>query len=138
MKRIFLFLVIALIATISVTAQTQKGVVKTRGKMINGQHVPGKGLPGAVVSIKGHNDVGVKNNNGSFSFPVEEKRFVVDSVKKKDYELVDADAAPKTYTSSNGHAVSYNGDSGAGHAGQVVIGTQDSPHTAAAVTGKRE
>ena len=100
MKRIFLFLVIALIATISVTAQTQKGVVKTRGKMINGQHVPGKGLPGAVVSIKGQNDVGVKNNNGSFSFPVEEKRFVVDSVKKKDYELVDADAAPKTYTYS--------------------------------------
>ena len=100
MKRILFFIIIALTATVYATAQTQRGIVKTRGRIVNGVHVPGKGLPGTVVSIRGRSDVGVKNSNGSFSFPVEEKHFVVDSVKKRDYELVDADAAPKTYTYS--------------------------------------
>ena len=100
MKRILFFIIIALTATVYATAQTQRGIVKTRGRIVNGVHVPGKGLPGTVVSIRGRSDVGVKNSNGSFSFTVEEKHFVVDSVKKRDYELVDADAAPKTYTYS--------------------------------------
>ena len=100
MKQIFCFLIMALAATATITAQTQEGVVKTRGRMINGQHVPGKGLPGAVVSIKGRGDVGVKNSDGSFSFPVTDKQFQIVSVTKKEYQLVDADAAPKTYTHS--------------------------------------
>ncbi|MBQ8629122.1 MAG: DUF2225 domain-containing protein [Prevotella sp.] len=81
-------------------AQTQQGVVKTRGRMVNGKHVPGKGLPGTVVSIKGRTAIGVKNNNGTFSFPVNGKQFMVQSVKKSGYTLVDADAAPKTYMHS--------------------------------------
>ena len=81
-------------------AQTQQGVVKTRGRMVNGKHVPGKGLPGTVVSIKGRTAIGVKNNNGTFSFPVNGKQFLVQSVKKNGYTLVDADAAPKTYMHS--------------------------------------
>ena len=93
-------MIMALVATATITAQTQEGVVKTRGRMINGQHVPGKGLPGAVVSIKGRGDVGVKNSDGSFSFPVTDKQFQIVSVTKKEYQLVDADAAPKTYTHS--------------------------------------
>ena len=100
MKQIFCFLIMALAATATITAQTQEGVVKTRGRMINGQHVPGKGLPGAVVSIKGRGDVGVKNSDGSFSFPVTDKQFQIVSVTKKEYQLVDADAAPRTYTHS--------------------------------------
>lgn len=102
MRMIRLFASLILISfQLSIMAQTQSGVVKTRGRMIDGKHVPGTGLPGAVVSIKGRTDVGVKNNDGSFSFPVRGKQYVVQSVSKKDYALVDADAVPKTYTHSS-------------------------------------
>ena len=36
---------------LSMAAQTQSGVVKTRGRMIDGNYVPGKGLPGALENI---------------------------------------------------------------------------------------
>ncbi|MBQ4631957.1 MAG: tetratricopeptide repeat protein, partial [Prevotella sp.] len=90
----------ALFLCVISVAQTQQGVVKTRGRMVNGKHVPGKGLPGTVVSIKGRTAIGVKNNNGTFSFPVNGKQFMVQTVKKSGYTLVDADAAPKTYMHS--------------------------------------
>jgi tetratricopeptide (TPR) repeat protein len=95
-------LFIAFVAFQCIHSQTrvQQGCVKTRGRMVNGAHVPGKGLPGAVVAIKGGNTVGVKNDNGSFSFTTKGNTYVVESVTKKDYVLVDADAAPKTYTYS--------------------------------------
>ena len=102
MKKITI-LFIALLAFHYAHSQTrvQQGCVKTRGRMVNGVHVPGKGLPGAIVSIKGGNAVGVKNNNGSFSFTTKGNTFVVESVSKKNYVLVDADAAPKTYKYSS-------------------------------------
>lgn len=81
--------------------QTQNGYVKTRGRIVNGQHIYGKGLVGATVQIKGRNSIVVKSNNGSFSFPVNSKQYVIQSVKKKGYQLVDADAAPKTYSFSS-------------------------------------
>ena len=76
----------------------QQGCVKTRGRTINGKHVPGQGLPGSIVSIKDRTAIGVKNSNGTFSFPVTDNHFRVDSVKKKDYVLLDADATSKIYT----------------------------------------
>ena len=99
--RRFLTVLIIFFFQLSMFAQTQSGVVKTRGRMIEGNHVPGKGLPGAVVSIKGRTDVGVKNTDGSFSFPAVGNQFTVQSVTKNGYALVDADAAPKTYTHSS-------------------------------------
>ena len=98
-KAILLFIFAAL--AVCTGAQTQSGFVKTRGRMVNGKHVPGQGLTGATVQIKGRASVVVKNNNGSFSFPVTTKSFLIQSVKKNGYQLVDADAAPKTYPYSN-------------------------------------
>ena len=89
---------ILLVSVFCYADSVQQGCVKTRGRMINGKHVPGQGLPGSIVSIKDRTDIGVKNNNGTFSFPVTDNQFRVDSVKKKDYVLLDADAASKTYT----------------------------------------
>lgn len=40
MKRLSIFLFFFLIAFMTI-AQTQKGIVKTRGRMVNGKHVPG-------------------------------------------------------------------------------------------------
>ena len=101
MKKRILFLSALLIAvTCSAMAQSQKGFVKTRGRIVNGKVVAGQGLTGATVHVKGRASVLVKNSNGSFSFPVTTKQFVIESVNKKGYQLVDADAAPKTYVHS--------------------------------------
>lgn len=86
------------------SAQTeQHGYVKTRGRMVDGVHVPGKGLVGAVVSVKGANKVGVMEDDGAFSFPVRDGSFTIQSVNKSGYVIVDADALPKTYTVSSNH-----------------------------------
>lgn len=96
MKRIILLSISFLLVMLS-AAQTQEGYVKTKGRMVNGRHVPGQGLPGTTVNIQGGNSVGVKNANGSFSFVVPSKSFFVQSVQKKGYELVDADVTSKPY-----------------------------------------
>ena len=101
MKKRILFLSALLIAVTCVAmAQSQTGYVKTRGRIVNGKVVAGQGLTGATVHVKGRASVLVKNSNGSFSFPVTTKQFVIESVNKKGYQLVDADAAPKTYVHS--------------------------------------
>ena len=97
MKR-FVSLVFVLVSVFCYADSVQQGCVKTRGRMINGKHVPGQGLPGSIVSIKDRTAIGVKNSNGTFSFPVTDNHFRVDSVKKKDYVLLDADATSKIYT----------------------------------------
>ena len=101
MKKILLLVSLCSLLALGMTAQTQTGYVKTRGRLVNGKHVAGQGLAGATVQIKGRASVLVKNSNGKFSFPVNAPQFVIQSVKKNGYQLVDADAAPKAYTYSS-------------------------------------
>ena len=70
-------------------AQTQKGVVKTRGRMVAGKLVPGTPLQGATVQVEGRQAVLAKD--GSFSFPVTDGKFTIKSVTKQGYRLVDAE-----------------------------------------------
>lgn len=98
--RLSLTILISL-SILSVLGQTQRGYVKTKGRVVNGVHVPGQGLPGATVSIYGGRNVAVQKQDGSFSFPVPSKTFLVVSVKKKGYELVDADVTLKSYQCSS-------------------------------------
>ena len=100
MKKLLLLSVTMLLG-IMLSAQTQQGYVKTKGRMVNGQLVPGQGLKGAMVSVKGRTSVLVNTDDGAFSFPVTESQFRLDSVHKKGYQLVDLDACPKTYKYSN-------------------------------------
>ena len=83
------------------SAQTQQGFVKTKGRMVDGKLVPGQGLKGATVSIKGRTPILVNSDDGSFSFPTSDRQFYLDSVRKKGYQLVDMDACPKTYVCSS-------------------------------------
>lgn len=103
MKRIYALLLAAAIlltaGTLDSTAQTQKGVVKTKGRMVNGQLLPGTKLGGAVIAVRGRSSV-LSQGNGSFSFPVSGQTFMLDSVRKKGYQLVDAEATPKSYAVS--------------------------------------
>ena len=75
----------------------QVGYVKTRGRLVDGKHVPGKGLPGALISVQGRNKMLVQNEDGSFSFPVTDRSYTVQSVTLSDYVMVDSDALPRTY-----------------------------------------
>ena len=90
------------ITSVAMVAQTvtQQGVVKTRGRMVNGKHVQGKGLSGATVQVKGRSAV-VSQQNGNFSFPIPSQTFLVQSVTKQGYQLVDADATKKPYKHSD-------------------------------------
>ena len=99
MKKLLIFCTALLLSVLS-TAQTQQGFVKTKGRMVNGQLVPGQGLKGAMVSVQGRTAILVNADDGAFSFPVAEPQFRLDSVKKKGYQLVDMDACPKTYKRS--------------------------------------
>ena len=99
MKKLICIWAVFLLAA-TAFAQTQQGFVKTKGRMVNGQHIPGQGLNGATVSIKGCTPVLVNSNDGSFSFPIPAQTFMVQQVQKKGYELVDADALKKSYTYS--------------------------------------
>jgi len=99
MKKILL-LTISVLLGLTASAQTQQGFVKTKGRMVNGKLVPGQGLKGAVVSVKGRTALLVNADNGSFSFPITNQQFRLDSVKKKGYQLVDYEACPKSYTYS--------------------------------------
>lgn len=98
-KLILLF--ICFCAMVQVTAQTQTGFVKTRGKMgANGQVVPGTRLAGATVQVKGRNAV-VTPASGTFSFPVPGNKFFVQSVKKQGYVLTDPEATIRQYIYSS-------------------------------------
>jgi tetratricopeptide (TPR) repeat protein len=99
-KKIFL-LSVTMMLGIMLSAQTQQGYVKTKGRMVDGKLVPGQGLKGATVSIKGRTAILVNADDGAFSFPVAETQFRLDSVNKKGYQLVDLDACPKTYKYSS-------------------------------------
>lgn len=95
---VFLCLIIALVA-LSASAQTQQGYVKTPGRRVNGQTIPGKRLSGVTVQIKGRNAV-VSKDDGTFSFPVPDSKFSIQSVKKQGYTLVDPDATAIQYVYS--------------------------------------
>ncbi len=99
MKKLLPITLLLLIATFSF-AQTQRGYVKTKGRMVDGKLVHGQGLKGASVSVHGRSAVLVKGDDGAFSFTVTETQFRLDSVRKKGYQLVDMDALSKTYRPS--------------------------------------
>ena len=101
MKGPLLSIVLTLMFGLSVSAQTQLGYVKTKGRMENGKLVPGQGLKGARVSLQGRTTVLVNSENGAFSFPTPNQQFQIDSVNKKGYQLVDATSCPRKYEQSS-------------------------------------
>ena len=79
-----------LLLSFAAAAQTpqQQGVVKTRGRLVNGKVVRGQGIPNAVIQLE-ERDVQSQAKDGSFSFPVRNGRFRVNGVTKKGYQLLD-------------------------------------------------
>lgn len=100
MKRIFG--VILLLAIIQVGfAQTQQGVVKTRGRMVNGVLVPGKTISNATVVLSYGNPL-VSDSHGQFSFIVpSSKAYSLVSVTKQGYVLADPEYTMRSFTYSS-------------------------------------
>lgn len=96
----FILTMLAFIMAYVAVAQTQQGIVKTKGRLNgNGSVTPGLMLQGATVKVKGRTVV-VSNAQGAFSFPVPGDRYSIESVKKNGYQLVDPDATSRQYSYS--------------------------------------
>ena len=95
-----MWLCVCLLIPLVISAQTQQGYVKTKGRMVNGQLVSGKSIQNAVVAVQGRSTV-LSQSNGNFSFSMSSPTFKLDSVSKKGYQLVDADALSKPYKYSS-------------------------------------
>lgn len=81
-------------------AQVQQGVVKTRGRMVDGKLVPGEKLSGATISLNFGN-VLVSNKQGYFSFKVPKSNtFSLVSASKKGYVLADPEYVKRSFTYS--------------------------------------
>ena len=87
MKRTLL-LTICLLTSIITSAQTQQGIVKTRGRMVKGVLQKGMPLEGATIQIKDRSAM-VSGTDGKFSFPLQKNTYLLQSVKKNGYQLVD-------------------------------------------------
>lgn len=88
MKRIFSLVILLLVCGMGI-AQIQQGIVKTRGRMVNGKVVPGTRLNGATITLNIGNPL-VSGPKGSFSFNVPAgKNYSLVAVKKQGYTLAD-------------------------------------------------
>ena len=99
MKRIF-FLAVALIMAVLCPAQTQTGYVKTPGRLgPKGELISGQRIAGATLYFRDISAVG-SGADGTFTFAVPGRSFVLTRVQKKDYELTDFDMLGKSHSTS--------------------------------------
>ena len=102
MKRIYACIILIMCICFA-NAQTQQGIVKTRGRMVNGQLVAGTKLPGATITLSFGNAL-VSGNNGGFSFNVPVgKTYSLVMAKKQGYTLADPEYTRRSfkYSASN-------------------------------------
>lgn len=99
----FLLSIVLFIYNVSVFAQTQQGIVKTRGRMVNDLLVAGSRLNGATITLNFGNPL-VSGNNGAFSFNVPSgKSYSLVAAKKQGYTLADPEYTRRSssYSASN-------------------------------------
>ena len=98
-----LFTLLMTIICVTSFAQTQQGIVKTRGRMVNGQLVAGQKLAGATITLNFGNAL-VSGSQGGFSFNVPNgKTYSLVMAKKQGYTLADPEFTRRSfkYSASN-------------------------------------
>lgn len=89
-----------LLLAVAVSAQTQRGYVKTKGRLSgNGTVVKGTRLSGATVMVRGMNAV-VSGGNGTFSLSIPTSGYYLQNVQKQGYVLTDPDVLSRQYAYS--------------------------------------
>lgn len=97
--RAICFLISILMVTLG-TAQTQRGYVKTKGRLgSNGLVMAGTRLSGATVTVRGGNAV-VSSGNGQFLLTIPSSNYYLQNVQKQGYVLTDPDVLSKQYAQS--------------------------------------
>lgn len=101
MKTAKLFVLISILMFCStLNAQTQRGYVKTKGRLDNnGTVITGTRLSGATVTVKGGNAV-VSGNEGAFSLTIPSNYYFLQNVQKQGYVLTDPDVLSRQYAYS--------------------------------------
>lgn len=101
MKRILhLSVILFLLSAASGFAQTQKGYVKTKGRMdANGNIIAGKRLSGVTIQPSERQAV-VSRSDGTFSFPVPHSLFSIQGVYKEGFVIADPDILSRQYSYS--------------------------------------
>lgn len=95
-----IWLTICLLMSGMMSAQTQQGYVKTKGRLgSNGTVIAGQRIAGATVTVKGGNAV-VSGNKGAFSLVIPNNYFYLQNVQKQGYVLTDPDVLSKQYVYS--------------------------------------
>ena len=99
MKRFYL-LFVAMMLGIMLSAQTQQGYVKTKGRLANdGSVIAGTRIPNATIQVKDRTPI-VSQADGVFSFPIPAKNFYLINVQKQGYVLTDPEVLSKQYSYS--------------------------------------
>ena len=99
----FTLILLFLFLPITIIAQTQHGLVKTKGRLNNdGSVIPGKMLQGVTVKVKDRTAI-LSNAQGEFSFPVPGSKYSLETVKKNGYQLVDPETLSRQYAYSAGN-----------------------------------
>ena len=102
MKKAIL-VICALLAALMSFAQTQQGIVKTRGRMVNGQLVPGVRLKDVMVTLNYGNPL-LSGNDGEFSFNVPaSKSYSLVSAMKQGYTLADPEYTRRSFSYTAGN-----------------------------------
>lgn len=100
MPRKSLILFALLLLQTGLLAQTQSGIVKTRGRLSeNGLVIPGIPLTGVSVTIQGANTV-ITGKNGTFKVPLPNQDYYIQSIQKNGYRLVDQDFLRQSHSYS--------------------------------------
>ena len=97
----FAIVILFLFSALLMSAQTQRGYVKTKGRLAtDGKVIPGVRLSGATINIKNRSAL-TSAENGTFSFPIPGKSYIVQNVRKNGYLLIDAEQLRSYSYSSN-------------------------------------
>ena len=100
MRRVYVCILIFLMCVCYAIAQNQQGIVKTRGRMVNGQLVAGTRLSGATITLNFGNSL-VSGNQGEFSFNVpSRKTYSLVMAEKKGYTLADPEYTRRSFSYS--------------------------------------
>lgn len=92
---------LAVLPLLPLTAQTQKGYVKTKGRLgADGRLIAGTPLQGATIML-GTGNATHSSAQGTFSIKTRDGRFTLSKVMKDGYELVDAEVLRGYRCSSN-------------------------------------
>lgn len=80
----------------------QMGLVKTKGKMQNGKLINGKPLSGVIIHVKGMPNPVLSNSEGNFWISIKHgDKFKIQSVYKKDYELINPEIIGQEFVASD-------------------------------------